>query len=693
MRGHVPDLCVIQQRSHIEWLLSRQLMTYFFMQVHHWNQDYGPALADRLWALMSTGQGLDQGLDCIKGLSSVIFHHIMTPPHTRPQHLKLNPDILRPLSQETHNPVDLDLSVCQAAGHQKESFIVLFLQAIHVTLIRPFLPQSIKKDGIKQEMCHVSTYCQIIDAFVTQTGSTAFTLTQGWENVLNHPMSVYTTGEDQRRPKLSRYSRALVHHGSRITTSLATALQDCRQDSLGSHTLEEYQNLASSVIDYHHKIISYLETGVNFALMESRNSRLNAISLPSPNMAPFWVYLRAMAEWLAPSAHAPAPLSDLLEYFSTGRGTCVPQHREDPDPAAPLRSDCPSTKMFLRTVMETNRLTSQAGISFILWWCVTGQGFKTRKFCDPIGFPDQIEDIWAPLSRWTVDDGPCDNAGSLGWSNASQSFTGLGTFRCTDTDRDLSLQRMKTWFSPELQKEWLDWLHTDAREVLRPGRGATKTWLQGWNFMSQTVASHVSGFGRGLLAYLAANLLSYVGITTPCSLGDMDTYLTRMGHSPAQALEFLGLPTRTADERRCSFRLLHCHLARRLSPEIQGSIRLSPDSLMHSLTGFYRFVTLQETRIRKVSFKDLDGSKKLIVWGRELGEEPGEGLLRWDERDILTVYGSIPNFLALPYETGPKKRAREPETRNSGPSKTPRTEGWRQPIVLPTCEVFKESSS
>ena len=672
MREHVEEVDQLQQQCRIERLLSRQLLTYFFMQVHRWNES-GPAVADRLWTLTSDGQELDRELGCVEEIARAILAHLEIHPLSRPRCLQLQPSAILPVSGSARSSVDLDSS--QARGRTKESFCALFLQAIHVLLVSPFLPESMKNEDVVLEMRCVAVRCQVVQTFVNQTGSTAFALSDGWERVLANPMLVYATGSNGRRPRPERFARALAQSGGmRVLSSLSACVGECLLESEGDRDREGYVALASTVVDYHQKVVGYLEAGVDFVPVESAESECTAISVPSANLTGFWVYLRAVAEWMNPGDRAPS-LGGLLHYFSTGCGDFVPRCKEDRDPATPLGSECPGTKMFLHAVRGTNKLTSKEGISFLLWWSTTGQGWKTRPFCEPVGFPTRPEDIATPLCRWRLEDGPCDNTGFTGWGNRTQSFSGKGAFCCSQSDRDLACQRIRTWYAPELQQEWLRWLQTDANEVLTPGRTPKRSWIEGWDFLQLTAGKMVPGLGKGATTFLAANLLSYAEITAPCSLDGVDRYLAKTRHASTQALACLGLPTSSADQRRCSFRLLHEHLRRRLSPEMLESVRFSPGFLVQALSGFHRFITLHQAKHGQKgdASEQRDGMQELFAVGRDLGEEPGKDLLRWDERDIMGVYGGIPTFLALPNELGPAKRAREPDSRDVTPDEPPRT--------------------
>ncbi len=126
-------------------------------------------------------------------------------------------------------PILLQLS--DRSHTKREQFQELFMQAIHIIILRPCLPlEAIYTDTFK-EQDFLLLLCYICHIFFSIFGSLAFALPSEWGIVLKHPLHLYNAGTD-RRPLWYRVSSAIRSDGASGIASLMNGLSNAAS-SLG----------------------------------------------------------------------------------------------------------------------------------------------------------------------------------------------------------------------------------------------------------------------------------------------------------------------------------------------------------------------------------------------------------------------------------------------------------------------------
>ena len=643
MCGYSSAMNRILGQSRLLHMFYRVHLTFFYLQVHSWNRHHGPDLIDGLWEDL-LGAGIPRSeLGPLVPLGRLVFEHLRTPLTSRPECLSVPAIVTRPIGGESTSPFVIRLA---RFSTPERNFRSLVLQAIHLSLFRPFLPPSMVFSDVHEEMRVLALYSHVSNAFWSATGSLAFATTDRWTEVLVSPSILYAADHLCRRPRLPRMVSALAKGGDSALRSLSASIRNPWESFPGARTRVDYAKASSFVLKCFMATVRQLEFGVRTfpdgSLLEDvDDDELTPSQAIGDSLVAFFVFLTAIGECVGPPSARSTALTPLHLYFEEGRVPGKPGQVVELDQSSPLMHLSPSVLMFRDRVIGGDGLTSKSGISALIWWCVTGQGAKTRRFADRVGLPRSADDLLRVLRVWSCDDGPCDDV----FRSVSRccSFTGKRSFVGGRDDMKATTPRVRSWFDPCIQTAWQEWLGEDHGVTLEDGRIPTKSWNSAHDFLSKTLSKH--GFQGSSMLVRAVNLLSHAGLVRPARLEDMLAFVSHKQNGCAIGMKLIGLPIGDVGDRDRSFRFLFAHLDRRLPSELRDRIDFSPSTLEHLLRKFYLFVDYVSPS-RKRSREGQSVAMRGLV---DLGPATNAGLradfLRLSRADVLSSFEHVPPFL------------------------------------------------
>ncbi|KAJ6482355.1 hypothetical protein DFH09DRAFT_1340755 [Mycena vulgaris] len=270
----------------------------------------------------------------------------------------------------------------------------------------------------------------------------------------------------------------------------------------------------------------------------------------------------------------------------------------------------------LRKHMPPEKLTGPTGLSNLFTWMLTGQGFSTQPFLSKaknfffINTEDCIrcfetfnqnnvalmteylrnhpkageKDLYLNPSYVLLSDPKV-------WGQPSNQLSHNPTDKHSGLNLSLE-EKFTPYFSPEVQRQWVDWLGPMAGRHPEKYKDVRQSWRAAIDFIR---SFHFDGVkGTGLTTLQLANNLAFLGICNPPEVHKM---VLRISENPGlgafKALEALGFSIPDADPllTLIAFQCVYDHLLKNLSVSDQELLGFGVIFVEHDTT----FTALAET--------------------------------------------------------------------------------------------------
>ncbi|KAF8812605.1 hypothetical protein BYT27DRAFT_7022110, partial [Phlegmacium glaucopus] len=261
----------------------------------------------------------------------------------------------------------------------------------------------------------------------------------------------------------------------------------------------------------------------------------------------------------------------------------------------------------LKNQLPSNKLTSKVGISNLLSWMGTGQGYKTRAFLQSISRPEgffsstlkEMVDIFqivadhnaAIISQHPEHCKPQDLPGIIAvddmliWGQPNNLLSSAPTRdRIGEHATNFTLQEKFTpYWMEELQVDWINLLGEMYGQDPETYNGPRRAWHEILTFLKK---HKIVGFGSGLTPFqLANNLVAFKIIDSPTvtEMADWISQNWKLGAYRGLAnLGFHLTPTNLMSVR-CAFKCVYSHFDENLTKEDKDILFFGPIFVEHIL--------------------------------------------------------------------------------------------------------------
>ncbi|KDR72043.1 hypothetical protein GALMADRAFT_74284 [Galerina marginata CBS 339.88] len=304
-------------------------------------------------------------------------------------------------------------------------------------------------------------------------------------------------------------------------------------------------------------------------------------------------------------------LSRLLQGIHATRSSAK---HSNPDHTNPIRHTLISATL-LQTHLPGKRLTSRNGISNILSWMGTGQGYRTTTFLESIMRPEgfysstlaDMIDIFqvvadrnaAISAQHPEHPRPQDLPGVISvddmliWGQPNHYLSAAPTKdRMGDTVVKFTLQeKFSPYWTEEIQSAWVDFLGEMLDQDPLTYSGPRRSWTNIIDFLQQ---QKIVGFGSGLTPFQLANHLAALKIVDAPSAIDIANWISQNKKLGAhQGLSNLGfhLDAKNAMSVHCAFMCIYRHFEEYLTAEDKAIVFFSPIFVEHILCKVTRWTS------------------------------------------------------------------------------------------------------
>ncbi|KDR72713.1 hypothetical protein GALMADRAFT_42557, partial [Galerina marginata CBS 339.88] len=244
-----------------------------------------------------------------------------------------------------------------------------------------------------------------------------------------------------------------------------------------------------------------------------------------------------------------------------------------------------------------HKLTTREGLSNLLSWMGTGQGFRTKDFLESIARPsgffasslDEMEEMFQTVinknAKLLIDKGfPLDKSGSgiegyidyddmRVWGTANNFLSATPTLR--GGQKQTVREKFEPYWAVEVQDAWVEFLGDMLDQDPSTWTGPKK----GWDEIMMLIASfHFPGLGGGLTLLHCANavaLLKLVTLPDPEALAAWIASNQDLGAYRGLEILGFGLTPKKAGQKvemevekiQVGFKSVFAHLDQYLSPE------------------------------------------------------------------------------------------------------------------------------
>ena len=288
----------------------------------------------------------------------------------------------------------------------------------------------------------------------------------------------------------------------------------------------------------------------------------------------------------------------------------------DNDYMNPIREKNAGTTL-LRAKFSGKPLTSAIGLSNILLWMGTGQGFGTRKFINQgeMFFPDldacvarfsNAHHANLELARQVVGTEKAgkstgqkihqhaaylqiDNMRLYGTANSWLSViqTVMGSRALGGKQTHTIQHKFEPYFSMQIQQEWTTFLGPLADEDPETVDGERPTWRSTYDFITKL---RIVGFGSGLTALQTTHVLAFFHICQMLTPIEMASWIAEHPTLGAQSgLADLGFVLDTQAAVKGAFLVFYTHLEKHLSSDNKKLLCFGPIFVEHLLCKLSRW--------------------------------------------------------------------------------------------------------
>jgi hypothetical protein len=273
----------------------------------------------------------------------------------------------------------------------------------------------------------------------------------------------------------------------------------------------------------------------------------------------------------------------------------------NPDHTDPIRQYSLGAQLLYRH-LPGEKLTTEAGLSNLLSWLGTGQGFVTESFLktvEPHGgfYAADVEGMVNQFQRavstnWYHEPGSTEKSKSTSqprkgpnfivthdaqiWGQASNHLALTPTHHAgAQRGSKYTLhEKFNQYFTPVVQERWKralgDMLHQDPMTY----HGSRQAW--GY-YHSMVKELNIPGFQQGLTVFQLANYLVFLGIATMPHWSEVADFISENRQKGAfRGLEKLGFHMPDASSVRAAFYCVHHYLDEHLTDEDKKDLGFSP---------------------------------------------------------------------------------------------------------------------
>lgn len=280
--------------------------------------------------------------------------------------------------------------------------------------------------------------------------------------------------------------------------------------------------------------------------------------------------------------------------------------KSNPDHTNPIRQTLEAVSL-LQTHLPGTKLTSKVGLSNLLSWMGTGQGYKTNTFLNSIDHPggffsstlQQVIEIFQIIVDHNADiisqhpehRRPQELPGIIAvddilvWGQPNNLLSSAPTKdRIGNQIVKFSLlEKFSPYWTETVQTEWVNFLGEMLNQDPSIYTGPRQTWHQTLSFLNKL---GIIGFGSGLTPFQLANHLVAFKIVDAPTVTDMADWISRHKKLGAyRGLDNLGFNLIPANPTsvRCAFVCIYRHLDEHLTQEDKNILFFGPILAEHIL--------------------------------------------------------------------------------------------------------------
>jgi hypothetical protein len=434
-------------------------------------------------------------------------------------------------------------------------------------------------------------------------------------------------------PQLHKPSQFVTAYMKNRDDTLAT-LRKCISSTMDDGVGEAADNLGNFV---HHRMLefdlrhpideeAYLNTSDLESLGTTQAKSRPVKSRPTVPTVPTLVQLESiwtldsdiplgklavlLREALNKSRQLPAVIQEMRDILNGqepgGKGFEV-----DDDYMNPIRELNAGTGL-MRIKFTGKPLTSAIGLSNILVWMGTGQGYGTKSFINQgemwFSNLDACVDRFAVahrfnlhLVRQVVENGKktgiqglkihqhpsyinFDNMRMYGtansWLGVIQTVVGS---QASGIKKTHSMEhKFQPYFSDRVQNEWLDFLGPLADQNPDSYDGERRSWRNAYDFITDTI--NIAGFGRGLTALQTSHVFAFFGLCEMPTAVEMATWISENPTLGAcGGLKDIGFTVDSTPAIRAAFLVVYDCLDKHLSGSDKSLLCFGPIFVEHVL--------------------------------------------------------------------------------------------------------------
>jgi hypothetical protein len=282
----------------------------------------------------------------------------------------------------------------------------------------------------------------------------------------------------------------------------------------------------------------------------------------------------------------------------------------------------------MRIKFNGKPLTSAIGLSNILVWMGTGQGYGTKSFINQGDMwflnSDACVDRFTiayrsnlHLTRQIVGNGKktgvqrqlkihqhpsyikFDNMRMYGtannWLGVIQTVVGS---QASGVKKTHSMDhKFQPYFSDYVQNEWLDFLGPLADQDPDSYNGERRSWRNAYDFITSTI--NLPGFGRGLTALQTSHVFAFFGLCKMPTAVEMATWISENPTLGAcGGLKDMGFAIDSMPAIRAAFLVVYDHLDKHLSVSDKSLLCFGPIFVEHALCKVPRWTRYLKEKAR-----------------------------------------------------------------------------------------------
>ena len=260
------------------------------------------------------------------------------------------------------------------------------------------------------------------------------------------------------------------------------------------------------------------------------------------------------------------------------------------------------------------KLTSSVGLSNLLSWMGTGQGYMTKAFLQQVeGFGgfysadaqtmiSHFERVTSSnitkMAAFNQDSSPTSKTKPPGyiathdtcvWGQASNHLSLKPTYQDKGHKGHQYTvnEKFSQYFTDEVQQQWVEMLGDMQGRDPQTYEGTCRTWR---DYKAKIQELQIPGFNDGLTVFQLANNLVFLGIATMPDCADISAFIDKnRGKGAFRGLQTLGFSMPHAAAVHAAFMCIHNHLEKFLSQSDQGILGFSPIFTEHVLCKVVRW--------------------------------------------------------------------------------------------------------